>query len=190
MSHFLTHQEVNDIQKILFSCRNKAITEPSLKQRIAITLKDLQGMRMVFMNIINSGDGGLDAMSHPTLCNPVDCNCQAPLSMVFSRQSYGMGCHLLLQGIFLTQGPNPGLLHCRQILYQATRETHNKYCCCCCSVPQSCLTLCDLLDYSTPGFPVLHQFPGLAQTHAHWDNDAIQSSCPLPSPSPPAFNLS
>ena len=91
-------------------------------------------MSMVFMIIINCGGGGLDAKSCPTLCNPMDYNRQAPLSMGFSRQEYGMGCHLLLQGIFLTQGLNPGLLHCRQILYQATREAHNKYCCCCCSV--------------------------------------------------------
>ena len=42
---------------------------------------------------------------------------QAPLSMGFSRQDTRMGCHFLLQGIFLTQGSNPGLPHCRQILY-------------------------------------------------------------------------
>ena len=43
---------------------------------------------------------------------------QAPLSMRFSRQEYGMGCHFLLQGILLTQGSNPQLLHCRWILYR------------------------------------------------------------------------
>ena len=42
---------------------------------------------------------------------------QAPLSMGFSRQEYWRRCHSLRQGIFLTQGSNPGLLHCRQILY-------------------------------------------------------------------------
>ena len=42
---------------------------------------------------------------------------QAPLSTGFSRQEYWMGCHALLQGIFPTQGSNPGLLHHRQILY-------------------------------------------------------------------------
>ena len=41
-----------------------------------------------------------------------------PLSTGFSRQGTGVGCHFLLQGIFPTQGSNPGLLHCRQILYQ------------------------------------------------------------------------
>ena len=57
-------------------------------------------------------------------------------------------------------------------------------------VTQSCLTLCDLMDCSTPGFPVLHCLPALAQTHVHWVSDAIQASHPLLSPSPPAFRLS
>ena len=48
--------------------------------------------------------------------------CQAPLSMEFSRQESGVGCHSLLQGIFLTQGLNPGLLHCRQILYHLSHQ--------------------------------------------------------------------
>ena len=52
-----------------------------------------------------------------TLCDPVDVAHQAPLSMGFSRQEYWSGFPCLLQGIFLTQGSNPGLLHCRQIIY-------------------------------------------------------------------------
>ena len=58
------------------------------------------------------------------------------------------------------------------------------------SVARSWLTLCDPMDYSIPGFPVHHQLPELAQTHAHWVGDAIQPSHPLLSPSPPALNLS
>ena len=44
----------------------------------------------------------------------------------------------------------------------------------------TCLPLCDLMDCSTPGFPVLHYLLVFAQTHVHWDNDAIQPSllCP------------
>ena len=49
---------------------------------------------------------------------------------------------------------------------------------------------CDPVDHSTPGFPVHHQLPELAQTHVHRVGDAIQPSHPLSSPSPPAFNLS
>ena len=61
---------------------------------------------------------------------------------------------------------------------------------CCWSVALSCPTLWDSMDCSRPGFPVLHHFPELAQTHIHWVSDAIKPSCPLFSPSPPAFNLS
>ena len=58
------------------------------------------------------------------------------------------------------------------------------------SVAQSCLTLCNPMDCSTPGFPIYHQLPELAQTHVHWVGDAIQPSHPLSFPSPSAFNLS
>ena len=58
------------------------------------------------------------------------------------------------------------------------------------SVAQSCLTLCSPMDCSTPGLPVHHQLPELAQTHVHWVSDAIQLSDPLSPPSPPAVNLS
>ena len=63
-------------------------------------------------------------------------------------------------------------------------------CCFFSSVAQSCPTLCDPMDCSTPGFPVHHQLPELIQTHVHRVSDAIQPSHPLSSPSPPAFNLS
>ena len=58
------------------------------------------------------------------------------------------------------------------------------------SVAQSCLTLCNPVDCSMPGFPVHHQFPEPTQTHVHWVGDAIQPSHPLSSPSPLAFNPS
>ena len=60
----------------------------------------------------------------------------------------------------------------------------------CCSVTQSCLTLCDPMDCSTPGFPVLHYLPEFAQTHVHWVGDAVQPSHLLSPPSPPALSLS
>ena len=61
--------------------------------------------------------------------------------------------------------------------------------CCFCSVVQSCLTLCDPMDCSTPGFPVLHHLLELAQTHVHQVSDAIQPSHPLLSPSPPSIRV-
>ena len=58
------------------------------------------------------------------------------------------------------------------------------------SVAQSCLTLCNPMNRSTPGLPVHHQLLEFTQTHVHWVSDAIQPSHPLSSPSPLAFNLS
>jgi len=58
------------------------------------------------------------------------------------------------------------------------------------SVAQSCLTLCEPMNHSTPGLPVHHQLMELAQTHVYQVSDAIQPSHPLSSPSPLAFNLS
>ena len=58
-----------------------------------------------------------------TLCNPV--NCSPPGSSVHGDspgKNTGVGCHALLQGIFLTQGLNPGLPHCRQILYRLSHQ--------------------------------------------------------------------
>ena len=58
------------------------------------------------------------------------------------------------------------------------------------SVAQSCLTLCDPMNRSTPGLLVHHQLPEFTQTHVHRVSDAIQPSHPLSSPSPPAPNPS
>ena len=58
------------------------------------------------------------------------------------------------------------------------------------SVAQSCPTLCDPMNRSTPGLPVHHQLPEFTQTHVHRVHDAIQPSHPRSSPSPPAPNPS
>ena len=58
------------------------------------------------------------------------------------------------------------------------------------SVTQSCLTLCNPMNCSTPGLPIHHQHPEFTQTHVHRVSDAIQPSHPLSCPSPPIFNLS
>ena len=58
------------------------------------------------------------------------------------------------------------------------------------SVAQSCLTLCDPMNCSTPCLPVHHQLLEFTQTQVHWVSDAIQPSHPLSSPSPPAPNAS
>ena len=60
----------------------------------------------------------------------------------------------------------------------------------CVLVAQLCPTLCDPMDFRTPGLSVHHQLPELAQTHVHEAGDAIQPSHPLTSTSPPTFDLS
>ena len=65
----------------------------------------------------------LVTQSCPTLCNPMDCS--LPGSSVHGDspgKNTGVSCHALLQGIFLTQGLNPGLSHCRWILYHLSHE--------------------------------------------------------------------
>ena len=64
----------------------------------------------------------LVTQSCPTLCNPRDCSPPGSSAMGFSRQEYWSGCHALLQGIFPTQALNPGLPHCRQILYHLSHK--------------------------------------------------------------------
>ena len=60
----------------------------------------------------------------------------------------------------------------------------------CCAVTQLCPILCNPMVCSMPGFPVLHCLQEFAQSHVNWASDAIEPSCPLTSPSPPALNLS
>ena len=58
-----------------------------------------------------------------TLCNPMDCSPPgSSIHGVSPGQNTGVGCHALLQGIFLTQGSNPGLPHCRRVLYHLSHQ--------------------------------------------------------------------
>ena len=57
----------------------------------------------------------------PTLCDPMDCT-RLLCPWDFPGKSTGVGFHFLLQGIFLTQASNPGLLHCRQTLYPLSHQ--------------------------------------------------------------------
>ena len=71
------------------------------------------------------------------------------------------------------------------------KKLKSSYHCCCCSAAQSWTAwFKNLMDRSTPGFPVHRHLPELAQTHVHRVSDVIQPSHPLSPPSPPAFNLS
>ena len=63
------------------------------------------------------------AQSCLTLCDPMDCSLPCfSVHGIFPGKNTGVGCHFLLQWIFLTQGSNPGLLHCRQTLYPLSQS--------------------------------------------------------------------
>ena len=109
---------------------------------------------------------------------------QALLFMGFSRQEYWSGLHCPP----LRDLPNPGieLVSPARVGGFFTTEPPLQFS----SVAQSCPTLCDPMNRSTPGLPVHHQLPEFTPTHIHLVGDAIQPSHPLASPSPPAPNLS
>ena len=132
-----------------------------------------------------------------TLFKPIDCEaCQVPLSIGFSRQEYWSDflfpppgylpnpgvettflISLALAGIFFTTSATWGV----HKIYELDQIR---------SVAQSCPTLCDPMNCSTPGLPVHHQRPEFTETHVHRVSDAIQPSHPLSSPSPLAPNPS
>ena len=69
----------------------------------------------------------LVAQSCPTHCNPMDHSLPgSSVHGVSPGKNTGVGCHALLQGIFPTQGSNPGLLHCRRILYHLSHQGRPK----------------------------------------------------------------
>ena len=77
------------------------------------------------------------------------------------------------------------LIGCTPCGHEPVLEPH-----CCHSVMKSGPTPCSSMDYSKPGFPVLHYLLEFAHTHVHSVADAIQPSHPLPASSPPTLNLS
>ena len=113
---------------------------------------------------------------------PWTITCQVPLSMEFSGKDVRMGCHFLLQGIFPTQGLNPDLRLCRQILYHLSHGSRTKIC--------QLLFVCFIQSFNCvrlfapqglqhtrllcPSLPL-----GVAQIHVRCMGAAIQPSHPL-----------
>ena len=112
----------------------------------------------------------LVAQSCLTLCNPMDCSPpDFSVHGILQARTLEWVAHSLLQGVFPTQGSSSSLLHCRQILYHLSHQGSPcvKLFIFCCAVAQSCLTLCDPMDCSMPGFPVLHHLLEFSKTHVH-----------------------
>ena len=129
------------------------------------------------------------AQSCPALCNPMDYTAHGILQV-----RYWSGKSFLFPGNLPNSGVEPRsptlqvpllsaiIIKLLFIYYIPVNQFS--------SVAQSCLTLCDPMNLSTPGLPVHHQLPEFTQTHAHQVGDAIQPSHPLSSSSPPALNPS
>ena len=82
------------------------------------------------------------------------------------------------------------LTHTQTRTHTISKDAHNEHLVQFSFVIQSCVTLWDPVNRSTPGLPVHHKLPEFIQTHVHCVGDAIQPSHPLSSPSPPALNPS
>ena len=133
---------------------------------------------------------GSVTQSCPTLCDPMDglqhprLPCPSPAPRAYSNSCpLHERCHPTISSCVIPfssclQSFPASRFHYQWLLVQFS------------SVTQSCLTLCNPIDSSTPGLPVHHQLPEPTQTHVHCISDAIQPSHPPLSPSPPAFNLS
>ena len=106
------------------------------------------------------------------LVTPWAVDCQAPLSVGFPRQENWSGPSFPSPG----DCPNPGIRPMSFALAGRFFTTAPPKLIFVCSVIKSCPALCNSMDCSTPGFPVLHYLPGLAQTHVHRVGDAIPSS--------------
>ena len=140
----------------------------------------------------------LVAQSCPTLYDPMVCSLPDSSVHGILGKNTRVGSHSLLWGLFPTHGSNLGLLPVLQAdclpsepsRSPQTLEVRCRHSVQFSSVAQSCLTLCNSLNRSTPGPSVHHQLPEFTQTHVHRVSDAIQPSHPLSPPSPPAPNPS
>ena len=86
---------------------------------------DTQKRAKIFTMVVRAEEKksiGEAAQSCRTLCDPMDCSLPGFCPWDFPGKSTRVGCHFLLQGIFLTQGSNPGLLRCRQTLYPLSHQ--------------------------------------------------------------------
>ena len=129
----------------------------------------------------------LSCFNHVRLCAPPwTAAQQAPLSLGFSRQEHWSGLHFFLQCMKVKSESEVAQLCLFETAKDSRTATHLQFS----SVAQSCPTLCDPMNCSTPGLPVHHQLPEFPQTYVHPVGDAIQPSHPLSSPSPPAPNPS
>ena len=109
----------------------------------------------------------LVSKSCPTLCDSWTVSTRLLCLWDFSGKNPGVDCHFLLQGIFLTQGSNTHLHWQADSLPLSYLGSPGAKTTLFSSVAQSCPTLCNPMNCSTPGLPVHHQLLEFTQTHVH-----------------------
>ena len=112
-------------------------------------------------------------------CHPIISFSVVPFSSLL--QSFPASGSFQMSQFFTSDGQSIGVSASASVLPMNIQD---------CSVAKSFLILCDPIDCSMPGFPVLHSLLELTQTHVHWVGNAIQPSHPLLPPSPLALSLS
>ena len=132
---------------------------------------------------------GLEKVSFPS--NPKERQCQRMLKILQARLQQYVNRELpdVQAGFRKGRGTRDQIANIRWIIKKARKFQKNisvQFS----SVAQSCPTLCDPMNCSTPGLTDHHQLPDFTQTHVHRVSDAIQPSHPLSSPSPLAPNPS
>ena len=129
------------------------------------------------------------AQSSPALCHPMNCSTPGfavhhQLLELAQSHVHRVGDLILCRPLRLLPSVLPSIrfLSNESVLHISSVQSS--------SVAQSCPTLCDPVNRSTPGLPVHHQLREFTQTHIHRVGDAIQPSHPLLSPFPPDPNPS
>ena len=97
-------------------CRISELRYASMENAQTEAEKERVEKRLVYKRHVSESEKSEVAQLCPTLCDPMDCSLPGSSVHDFPGNSTGVDCHFLLQGIFPTQGSNPGLLHCRQTL--------------------------------------------------------------------------
>ena len=128
-----------------------------------------------------------DAVVKNPLANAGDSRHMGLSSWLGRSPGTGNGDPLQYSCLGNSRSEEPGVGYCPWDCKEL--DAINIYLLTCCSVADSCPMLCDLMDFSMTGFPVLHYLLEFVQTHIHWVGNAIQPSHPLLPPSP-ALSLS
>ena len=135
------------------------------------------------VHILRSGEGHGKPLQYSFLENPIDKGAWwAMVHRVAKSQTQLSNKHFNFFTFCWDENPDSLTAEFMHLMTTSSDQIR--------SVAQSCPTLCDPMNRRTPGLPVHHQLPEFTQTHVHRVSDAIQSSHPLSSPSPPAPNPS